>query len=90
MCGMARLVWPALLAALAVPTMTGSDAYGWLAAGATAGAIALWDRARGTTTSCALPPTAATTDRPVHDHEADAPEPTLAPPPRADEPTAVP
>lgn len=54
-CGITRLLVPAYFAAVGVSLLTGSDALGLVAAIITAAAIALVQRARGTTVTCALP-----------------------------------
>lgn len=55
LCGVTRLLVPAYFAAIGVSLLTGSDALGLVAAIATAATIALVQRARGTTVTCALP-----------------------------------
>ena len=65
-CGLTRLLFPAYLVALAVATIAGSDGPGLLAFAVTFAGLFAWQRARGTTATCALPPaprTAATTER---------------------------
>ena len=57
-CGASRLLVPAFLIGLAVASVTGTDLYGWLAAGATVALLALVRVVRGTTGSCAIEPPA--------------------------------
>ncbi len=58
MCGLSRLLLPAMLVGVATSTLTGSDLAGWLAAGITVAVLAVAAKVRGTTATCAisLPP----------------------------------
>jgi uncharacterized membrane protein (UPF0136 family) len=76
-CRLSGLLVPSLLVAVAVSFLTGSDGYGLLAALATAAALLVAGRVRGTTSSCPVPappadsrraraePEASTTDLPT-------------------------
>ncbi len=54
-CAATRLLIPAFFVGLIVSTLAGSDLAGWAAAAVTAGLLFMVGRARGTTTTCALP-----------------------------------
>jgi hypothetical protein len=77
-CGASRLLVPAFLVGFAVASVTGTDVYGWLAAGLTVAVLLLTRTARGGGGSCAvqLPaaPEASTGGR-----EVDRPEELPAP-----------
>jgi hypothetical protein len=55
-CGMTRLLIPAFLVGLVVSTFLGNDLYGWIAAGSTVGILALVQKVRGTSQTCAISP----------------------------------
>ncbi len=55
-CGTTRLFLPAFLVGLAVATVAGNDAYGWLAAVLTIGVLFVWQKLRGANQTCAISP----------------------------------
>jgi hypothetical protein len=55
-CRATRLLAPALLVAIVVSSVGGSDALAWIAAAATVAVLVAVQRVRGTTTACAVPP----------------------------------
>jgi hypothetical protein len=68
-CGASRVLVPGLVVGVLVSTLLGNDAMAWVAAIVAMAATALVQRARGRSTSCAVPvrvePAADTDEHPV-------------------------
>lgn len=79
MCGATRLLVPAALVGVVVASLSGHDLYGLVAAVLTAGVLALVDRVRGITATCAVAPPAVerrVEARQVHEDGAGLPSPS--------------
>lgn len=77
-CGASRLLVPAFLVGLAVASVTGTDVYGWLAAGVTLAVLLMARTTRGRGRSCTAQPPAAP-DASTGGREVDRPEELPAP-----------
>ena len=70
-CGTSRLLVPGFMVGLGVSIFTGNDLFGWLAAALTISALAVLQKVRGATVSCALPPSSDSVIRTEADRNID-------------------
>ena len=62
---------PGFMVGLGVSTFTGNDLFGWIAAALTISAVAVLQKVRGASVSCALPPSSDSVMRTEADRDLD-------------------
>jgi hypothetical protein len=74
-CGATRVLIPGFMVGVAVSTFTGNDLLAWVAAAVTITVVAVIQRIRGATTSCAIPASTEAHRRAADLPDAEAPAP---------------